>query len=378
MKIDRHPIQELPQDVIDKDHAFWSEFSRRTIGNWITYDTTVKQICDWAEDVYLRHDLSHFTGDPRFIRDDDGQKAFSKLRSSIASSIYQWRAEPQNSRSAMERPRVTKEAEFAFKQAFAYCPFSPEAVFHFMNLLLNQGQAPRVDDAILILDTCHKLDPYSEQISYYLEQLKKSKTAPPPGEQLKQAFAQIQQAIAHGQTNVAEQGLDQVLNFAGADPGAMIAAADAYLRLHNIAKSAQAMMRLAQTQQAMSQEQSNAAEHILDQLLNSAGADPGLLIVAANGYLRLRNLPKSEQAIVRLTQIQPNSSQPWYNLAAIQSYRGAVPEALASLKKSLELNAAELAKDPKTINLREHLFQDPSFAQLRQTPAFQAAFGAKP
>jgi hypothetical protein len=43
---------------------------------------------------------------------------------------------PQNSRSATERPRVTKEAEFAFKQAFAYCPFSPEAVFHFMNLLL--------------------------------------------------------------------------------------------------------------------------------------------------------------------------------------------------------------------------------------------------
>ncbi len=37
MKINRHPIQELSQEVIDKDHAFWSEYSRRTIGNWITY-----------------------------------------------------------------------------------------------------------------------------------------------------------------------------------------------------------------------------------------------------------------------------------------------------------------------------------------------------
>jgi tetratricopeptide (TPR) repeat protein len=322
MKIDRHPIQELSQEVIDKDHAFWSEYSRRTIGNWITYDTSVKQICDWAEDVYLRHDLSHFTGDPRFVRDDDGQKAFSKLRSSIASSIYQWRSEAQNSRSATERPRVLKEAEFALKQAFAFCPFSPEVVFHYMNLLLSQN---RIDDAILILQTCHSLDPYSDQINYYLEQLKKSKTAGPgtaAAEQVKQALAQVQQALAHGQTNVAEQVLDQLLNYAGADPATLIAVADGYLRLHNMAKS--------------------------------------------------------EQAVVRLTQLEPNSSQPWYNLAIIQSFRGAVPEAVASLKKSLELNAAEIAKDPKMINLREHLFQDPGFTPLRQTPAFQAAFGTKP
>ena len=377
MRINRHPIQELPQDVIDRDHAFWSEYSRRTIGNWITYDTTVKQICDWAEDVYLRHDLSHFTGDAKFVRDDDAQKAFSKLRSSIASSIYQWRSEPQNSRSAMERPRVAKEAEFALKQAFAYCPFSPEAVFHFMNLLLNQPP-PRVDEAILLLETCHKLDPYNEQISYYIEQLKKSKTALPAAEQVRQAVAQVQQDITAGQTNAAAQLLDQLLNVAGADTGTLIAVAEGYLRLHNTAKSGQAMMRLSQTQQALSQDQSKAAEQILDKLLNPAEADQGVLIAVANGYLHLHNLAKSEQAVVRLTQIQPTSSQPWYNLAVIQSYRGTVPEALASLKKSLELNAAEIAKDPKTINLREHLFQDPTFAQLRQTPAFQAAFGSKP
>jgi len=72
MHINRHPIQEMSQETIDRDHAFWSEFSTRTIGNWITYDTSVKQICDWAQEVYLRHDLSHFNGDPKFVRDDDG------------------------------------------------------------------------------------------------------------------------------------------------------------------------------------------------------------------------------------------------------------------------------------------------------------------
>ena len=88
MKINRQPVAELSEEVIAKDHAFWSQYSQRTIGNWITYDTSIKQICDWAEKVYLRHDFSDFKGDPAFIRDDDGQKAFSKLRSSIGSSIY--------------------------------------------------------------------------------------------------------------------------------------------------------------------------------------------------------------------------------------------------------------------------------------------------
>jgi tetratricopeptide (TPR) repeat protein len=319
MKINRHPIQEMSQEAVDKDHAFWSEYSRRTIGNWITYDTSVKQICDWAEDVYLRHDLSHFTGDPKFVRDDDAQSSFSKLRSSIASSIYQWRSSPENSRSATERPRVTKEAEFAFKQSFAYCPFSPEVVFNFMRLLLNQG---RIDDAILILETCQKLDPFNGQITDMLGQLKRSKTSAPAAEQIKQAFAQIQENLKQGQTN--------------------------------------------------------AAEAILDQLLNFPGADADILRNVANFYLGLRNFAKSEQAIMRITQLLPDRSDSWYNLATVQSFRAEVPQALASLKKALDINAEELLKDPKTPGLRQHLFQDPYFAPLRQTPEFKSAFGTNP
>lgn len=315
MHINRHPIQEMSQEAIDRDHAFWSEYSRRTIGNWITYDTPVKEICDWAENVYLRHDLSHFTGDPKFVRDDDAQKAFSKLRSSIANSIYQWRSEAANSRSATERPRVTKEAEFAFKQAFAYCPYSPEAVFHFMTLLLNLN---RIDDAILVLKTCGKLDPFNTQISDAVNQLEQSKKGAP----VAQALAQAQQAISQGQTNLADQVLDQLLNF--------------------------------------------------------PGADAGILITVANDYLTMRNFAKSEQAILRITQIMPDRSDSWYNLATVQAIRGELTQSLASLKKCLDLNAAEVAKEPKARNFHQFMFQDPNFAGLRQTPEFQAAFGTKP
>jgi tetratricopeptide (TPR) repeat protein len=314
MKINRHPVPELTQDMIDKDHAFWSQFSRRCIGNWITYDTTVKDVCDWAENTYLRHNFAGFTGDRKFVRDDDAQKAFSKLRSSIAASIYQWRSRGPNSANPAERARVTKEAEFAFKQAFAFCPYSPEAVFHFMDLLLN---ANRIDDAILILKTCHDLDPYNDQINGWIEQLEKSKTSN-GGEIMQQNIGRIQQAIAQRQTNAASQ--------------------------------------------------------MLDQLLNMPNLDANTLMEVANLYLQMGDLGKSEDAIMRLTVLAPQASGPWYNLAVVQANRGEIDKAIASLKKSLPLNAAEIRANPKMINFREHVFQDPSFGGLRQTPQFKAAF----
>jgi hypothetical protein len=170
MKINRRPLPEITQDIIDKDHAFWTQYSRRTIGDWMTYDTGVPQICAWAENLYLRHSFAGFAGDRKFARDDDAQKNFAHLRVSAGASIYLWRA--RNSPDAAARARALKEAEFAFKQTFAYCPYSLEAVFHLMELLLN---ANRVDDALLVLKTCHKLDPYNEQVNGWIDQLERVK-----------------------------------------------------------------------------------------------------------------------------------------------------------------------------------------------------------
>ena len=40
MKINRNPLPELSDDVFKLDHEFWSKFSTRLCGNWITYNTT--------------------------------------------------------------------------------------------------------------------------------------------------------------------------------------------------------------------------------------------------------------------------------------------------------------------------------------------------
>jgi hypothetical protein len=159
MKVNRQPVAEFTEEIVNKDHLFWSLYSERLCGNWIDYDTPVAKICDFVERVYRHHDYSGFRGDPRFVRDNDAQKAFSKLRTAL-SGLYLWRASASKPGSAEQR-RVSREAEFAMKQAFAFCPYNMEIVIRYINLLLSSG---RFDDAIRVAATCQQLDPENEVI----------------------------------------------------------------------------------------------------------------------------------------------------------------------------------------------------------------------
>ena len=60
----------------------------------------------------------------------------------------------------------------AFRQAFALCPYSPEAVFRYVQLLL---QLNRLEDARLVAQTCLKLDPNNSQVMSLVENLKSHK-----------------------------------------------------------------------------------------------------------------------------------------------------------------------------------------------------------
>src|SRR5213075_1766535 len=110
-------------------------------------------ITSFVERTYLHRDFTGFKGDRKFVRDDQAQKAFSKLRSSIGG-IYAWRiGDAGNTHNAAAQQRMIKEADFAFRQAFAFCPYSPEAVFRYVQLLATLG---RMDDAIIVAETCQK------------------------------------------------------------------------------------------------------------------------------------------------------------------------------------------------------------------------------
>jgi hypothetical protein len=172
MKINRQPLPGLSDELVQQDHQYWSRYLQPMLGDWLNYDTSVAEVAAFAEKVYLKYDLAGFTGDPQFVEDTWAQKAFSKLRSSIGG-VYAWRM--TNAKTPEEKQRMTKEADFAFRQAYALCPSSPEALFRYINLLAG---ANRMEEARVLAETSLKLDPKNTQIADLLRYLKNFKPKP--------------------------------------------------------------------------------------------------------------------------------------------------------------------------------------------------------
>jgi beta-lactamase regulating signal transducer with metallopeptidase domain len=166
MRINRDPLAELPDDIVQKDQDYWQTRVNAWLGNWLTPDTSVETVADFATKVYGRKNLEGFTGDPGFIQDNYAPKMYSKWRSSIAG-VYSWRLgggptdlPPEYApKSDAEKQKLTQAADFAFKQAFAMCPASPEAVFRYINFLMKQG---RKTDALAVAHAAAIVDPKNE------------------------------------------------------------------------------------------------------------------------------------------------------------------------------------------------------------------------
>jgi thioredoxin-like negative regulator of GroEL len=340
MKINRNPIPEMTQEMVDTDHKFWRQFSTRLIGDWIDYDTPVAKICDFAEQVYYRKKKpADYKGDPAFLRDNDGQKAFSKLRSSIAG-LYTWRLQEAAKRGqagAAEYQRMIKEAEFAFKQAYAYCPYSPEAIFRYINLLISMG---RVDEAILMATTSQKLDPFNEQIKGLIYELKKIK------------------ASMGGQASAPGAGAE--------NPAAALAALEraAAAEPSNVTVAYQLLSAYHQSGQP------EKILGVLDRLTANASTDPMALMMAANFYGQLGQLPRAENALLLLMKASPQNPEGAFDLAAVQAMQNKSNQALATLRTALDQSAKRLATDGKAVNLYSNALSDQRFAALRGWPEF--------
>jgi predicted Zn-dependent protease len=345
MQVNRQPL-DLTEEVMQRDHVFWSQYSDRLVGNWIRYDTTAKELCDFAEQVYLRHNYTGFKGDPGFIRDDDAQKGFSKLRSAIGASIYQWRAD--HSQNPAARARLEKEAEFAFKQSFAYCPYS-EGASKYAQLLLETG---RTEDALLVLETFQRLDPYNRQGQDMVVQVLLNL-----GKQ-KEALLAAKDFLKLEPNNPTLQNLVDQMEKKPGQPSA--------IPLDEIFKRVDAAIKTGQT---------NPAAALLEQVLRSPQANGPILTQVAQFYAEMGNPAKAEEAMQQATRVEPNASQSWYNLAVVQAFQGHAAEAAASIKRAFAANAVERAANPRMMDLRENARTNPFFNSIRQTPDFRAAVG---
>ncbi len=344
MKVNRLVLPELTDDIVRRDHEFWSQYSERMTGNWLTYDTPVKDIVAWIEKVYLRHDLSGFTGDRKFIRDSQAQKAFSKLRSSIAG-VYAWRLGMASSsptphqylpKNEAERQRMIKEADFAFRQAFVFCPYSPEAVFRYVQILMGLG---RIDDARMVAETCRQLDPENGNVINLVHQLEEIKNQPNVVAQIYSQIGQLENDLRKNPDDF-EKAFDL---------------SSKYLQL----------------------QQPDRAVQVLDRVLENPRVQVGVVLSVAQAYAAMNNGPRLEAALEKLVKMAPNQPEAWYDLAAIKAGLHKTQEAMDAVRHVLDLNSKRIASDPKAHDLRTELGSDPRLAPLRATPGYQELIAPK-
>lgn len=113
------PVEELPADILEADHAFWK--------------ATVQTLLS----------------DPRFANDYDAQRSFSTLRQATAN-LYLHR-------------KLYKEAESAMREALALCPGNGVSLLLLSRLFWDQG---RYEEAIEIWDQAVAYDPNNLRYQY--------------------------------------------------------------------------------------------------------------------------------------------------------------------------------------------------------------------
>jgi tetratricopeptide (TPR) repeat protein len=411
MKVNRQPLSELTEDILRKDHEFWSKYSDRLIGNWITYDTSVKEITDFVEKVYLRRDFRGFKGDRAFVRDDQAQKCFSKLRTAIAG-VYAWRVSPNcpqecRAKTDADSQRVLREADFAYRQAFAFCPYNPEAAFHYVNLLCTQQ---RFDEAYVVASTVQKLDPFNAQVAHAVSDLDGLRNRMAQGASNQVTLAQLEKAARDNPTNIqsafnlasgylqlqdtgqALHVLESILKNPQVEGAALRGLALAYATLgetggvQKVADKLESRVQadpadftsaigLAETYRHL--RKADAALRTLDGIMAQPKLTSSAAIQAAQQYGTLGDLPKTEAALEKVTQLAPDLPEGWYDLAGLRAVTGKPGDAVPLLRRALELNAKRRAIDPKAHDLLAQLRDDPSFASVRRLPEFKSLLAPK-
>lgn len=413
MKINREPVPTITEEMMQKDHQFWSQYSEKFIGNWITYDTPVKEICDFAVRTYLHRDFQGFTGDRAFVRDSVAQKSFSKLRSAIGW-IYGWRLSPecppeyQLKPGSPEEQRMFKEADFALRQSYALCPYSPEALHKYVTLLLS---ANRYEDALLVAETSLLFDPINPVFLTYAEQLRRMSgtqgqlketngklaqldaqyRANPTnfdlGLQLAEAYIQIQRPAS------AIPLLREISSNPAADIATVLSVAQSFASLGmraevdaTVEKLGKLLKPMAERYQAdtndviaafqlvsayLVTQDTEGATALVDELVNRPTADASTLLSAAQVYHQLQAPVKLESTLQRLVTQIPTNPEAWYDLAGVQVALAKTNDAIASLQRALQLSDGRRAVQAGAKDLTSEAAADPRFETVRQMPEFQ-------
>jgi tetratricopeptide (TPR) repeat protein len=262
----------------------------------------------------------------------------------------------------------------------------------------------RLDDALLVAQTCSKLDPYNGQVMGLVNNIQGYKKQSVGIEQTRSTFQHMEDEVRKNpndfqaafnlagaylqmaQTDRAVQVLDGVLNSPQADAVAyrgLIQAYGSFASRPGLQKTVekleaqaranpgnyQAAIALAEGYRQL--QQPEAALRALDQAIDNPKLDANGALGLASAYAALGNAPKLEAALDKLTKFMPDNPEAWYDLAVLKSGIGKPAEALSALRQALDLSAKRLQRDPKALDLLSNARKEARFAPLRQSPEFQ-------
>jgi thioredoxin-like negative regulator of GroEL len=228
---------------------------------------------------------------------------------------------------------LVQETDFAFKQSFAFCPYSPEAVFRYVNFLLLFN---RLDDAQIVAETCLKLDPFNDQVKGLVNQLQDFK---------KQSGARTQ--------------LQQMQTEAVTNP----------TNFKNILALGSLFAQMQDTNRAY--ELFHQASGLFDAELKNTNARPDNLTAMAQICAALGNVTQLASTLQKIIALEPDQPEARYDLAALEAITGKTNESLANLSLSLDISAKRRLTNPAARDLLSEARNDSRFNAIRNEPGFQ-------
>lgn len=367
MKINREPVAKFTPDIIARDHEFWGKYMERLIGNWITYETSTDDICNFAYEVYLRGNFRGYIGDMKFLRDDNAQKAFSKLRSAI-TGLYWWRA--SSTTSAEEQQMLLREAEFSAKQAYALCPFSPEALYKLVNMLVIQG---RFDESINLIMTSMLFDPENDGLKDLLAQVEvlKAKSLAEGTEIKTQQLEQAYLVDTNNYSNAINLAAHYLETKRSSDAQGILLSLLPQLKKLNDEKpdDPEIALNLFVVYSLISQPE--PAKEVIKNLLASGNVSLSTVIASAQVVLRQELWEETEPILKMAVAMAPGNAEILYDLAAIQSILNKSDLALSNLNQAIEFNKAQRETNQNIQDLLSIVLPlDRRFDPIRKNPLF--------
>ncbi len=436
-KIERESQHEWPPEKLDailaRDRAFWLGYARQLNGDIVQPDTPVDTIARWADRVFLRRDhTGHTPGQRRFLRDYVAQRAFAKLRVSIAQ-LYAWRArqcqeqirqinalpaasQPPEAarllRLQQQQERLLAEADFAYRQSFAFCPSSPEAPYRYLSFLLEQ-KGGTLDDraakARVLIESTLRMDPSDlrarEGMMGLVRHHARSQFALSDpegalklarlggvmdsrflsGDPILGACVLIHQLLQENRAQEAQAYTKEIQHLLQPGGIGQMAVAGVFAAYQKKALSA----TVSQLEQAWKKDPTNpmAAYSLIQayRTLNRTtdirrfaestaaptNASAPLLVLCAHAYQTLGDSEHEQGVRERIAQLTPERPDAWYDLAVVQNKRGQTNGALLSLKQAWE----KAGPGASRVNIRQWIRTTNSLDNLRGLPEFKALVG---